>query len=284
MRFENFSGITRSLDIGYPTNVAIVILSGVIVVAGTGFQFLGGVLWFSALFWGIQAGLGVFFAWALARELDPDHDLSAFVAAGLAIVGVAIIGPSNILTTLWLLFLLRLINRSTGLPATGIDSLAILLLAGWLTQSENWIYGLATTLALFLDAWLPQPNTRQWFFGGLALSGTIFWFASTGSLISPTQFSLEFILPVIMISLLFIPVIFAARRLTSLSDRTNAPLNPIRLRATQVIALLAGLQLAFWEALPGWITVLSLWAALLGTSLFRVFFYLKHRQEMRSSP
>jgi hypothetical protein len=83
----------------------------------------------------------VFLAWVLCRELDPDHDLSAFVAVGLALGGLFLWGLTRLVVLLWLILILRVVNRTMGLPAGILDSLAVLGLGIWLSFGGNWGYG-----------------------------------------------------------------------------------------------------------------------------------------------
>ena len=78
------------------------------------------------------AGLTAFGAAAVAKEIDPDHPRSAVLATAVAIPAAWIAMPESLPALLWLLLLLRFINRATGLPPRWSDTLALLLLAGWL--------------------------------------------------------------------------------------------------------------------------------------------------------
>ena len=84
--------VGRAIDLSYPTNRAIAIVTGVVMVGGTLSQLLSEGGWGQSLVSGANAGLSVFLTWALCRELDPDHAVSAFVAVGLALIGL--LGPA----------------------------------------------------------------------------------------------------------------------------------------------------------------------------------------------
>src|SRR5665647_1886883 len=81
MRIERLSSITRSIDLNYPTNRIIVEITLLFLLGTAGFQLILGKAISSALYSGLIAGASVFLAWAFARELDPDNELSAFFAA-----------------------------------------------------------------------------------------------------------------------------------------------------------------------------------------------------------
>lgn len=133
MRIGDVIATIRPIDPSYPTNRAIAALTMAVIVGGIVLQLIVGEGLTQGVSWGISAGLTVFLAWALGRELDPDHDLSAFVAAGLALIGLLLFDLPSLMALLWMLFFLRMVNRTTGLPARILDSLLILGLGSWLT-------------------------------------------------------------------------------------------------------------------------------------------------------
>ena len=65
------------------------------------------------------ASLVVVLSWAIARELDPDYDLSAFVATGLSLVGLIMFGLPKITVLLWILLVARMVNRTRGYRQNG---------------------------------------------------------------------------------------------------------------------------------------------------------------------
>jgi hypothetical protein len=133
--------VGRLIDLRYPTNRAIAIVSFLITPGTALLQRPSGVTWVQNALWGAQAGLSVFLAWVLCRELDPDHDLSAFVAVGLALGGLFLWRLPRLAVLLWLILVLRVINRTSGLTAGILDSLTTLGLGIWLSFGGNWGYG-----------------------------------------------------------------------------------------------------------------------------------------------
>jgi hypothetical protein len=249
----------------------------VVTVGDAIFQLLtGGELIQSAL-WGIAAGFAVFLAWALGRELDPDHDLSAFVAAGWALIGVLFLDLPSIIVLLWILLLVRIVNRTVGLPARIFDSLLMLGLAGWFTLQGSWIVGLMTALAFFLDGQLSPPHRRQLLFAGIAFLVTVISFVLTGGIQGEAKLSFPGLLALLVMSALFVLVIIDSRELRTLSDQTSEPLNPRRAQAAQIIALLTGIQFALWRGDPGLVSLMPLWAAMLGVALYRLFVIIYRR-------
>lgn len=215
--------------------------------------------------------MAVFFAWALCRELDPDHDLSAFVATGLALVGLFFWDLPNLGALLWVLLVVRIVNRTAGLPATALDSLAVLGLGGWLSAQGNWGYGVITTTALFLDSQLVPRNRRQILFAGLGIAITVVAAAMRRAIWGEGGVSPLAGLIGLGISVAFVPVVVGAGQVESVGDETGEVLRPVRVQMGQGLALLAGVEVAFWGGELGLVSMMPLWAAALGGSIFCLF-------------
>lgn len=268
MKLTTFTSIGRPIDPSYPTNRAIGLLAIAVILAGTVFQVLRGVPIVQSGIWGLGAGIAVFLAWAICRELDPDNDLSAFVATGFAIVGLIFGGLPNLGILFWLLLVVRVVNRTTGLPATLIDSLAVVGFGGWLSFREYWAFGIFTAIALFLDYQLPPANRQQNLFAGIsAVIAAVAFFAGGQT---AGEWSLSAGAIATGFSLLFLPVFLGSRRVTTVADESGETLNPVRVQAGQALALSTGIATALWSGEAGLIALLSLWAAVLGAGLYRL--------------
>jgi hypothetical protein len=285
MKLTDVTSLGRPIDPSYRTNRAIAILTVVVVAVSASVQLLSGEGWLASIIWSLGAGFSVFFAWALARELDPDHDLSAFVAAVLMLVGLGVYGLPELLPLLWMLLALRMVNRVVGPPPTLLDSLGELGLGGWLTWRGQWVYGLMTALAFLLDGVLSAPLRHRHSNaipsrGALAFAALSLIATAVILVVSPTGPSLERIgtpaIPAVAIasSLLFLVVILDSRDTRAVSDTTQQPLDPRRVQAGQALALATGLLLAWSKGTPGLAALLPLWGAMAGTGLYRIFVLL----------
>jgi hypothetical protein len=278
MQITRLTAIARPIDPNYPTNLAIAVLAMIVAAAGTIFQLLTGMELIPSAGWGISAGFAAFLAWALSREFDPDHGLSAFVGTGLALLGLWFLDLPNLMTLFWMLVLVRIVNRTSGLPARILDSLLLLGLGSWLTWQGNWGFGLVTALAFFLDSRLPPPHRHHLPFAGLALLVTALLFAVKGSLLGEGKLSVPVLLAVLIASALFVVVILTSRRVRSVGDETGEPLSPKRVQAAQALALATGIQIALWDSTLGMASIMPLWAAILGVSLYRLFAILSRKE------
>ena len=253
MRLNDFTALGRSIDFSFPTNRAIALLVLVTALAGAALHGDAGQ--------GLQDGLAVFFAWALARELDPDHDMSAFVAVAFLLVGLLLWGVP-LQGCFWLLLVIRVVNRTTGLTATPIDSLIVLALA--LTLRQNWGVMAISSVAFGMDAVLAPAPRRQFLFAAVGLGLTVMLVIQNG----PVVFSGAAALFALLLSL---PLLVTSREVTSLTDATDQKMQPLRIRAGLFVAALAGVEMALWSGAPGLLALMPLWAAVLGTATYQIW-------------
>jgi hypothetical protein len=270
MKMSDVTSLGRLPDPRYPTNRAIMALALAFGAAGAIFQWLRGTALVDGVSWGIDAGFAIFLAWALGRELDPDHDLSAFVAAGLALLAVLLIEAPSLMVILWLLLVLRVVNRTVGLPAKPLDSLGVLGFGAWLTWQGDWIVGLVTAGAFLLDGLLSPPLRYHLFVSGLALVATVLLTVFQGGMASGSGPTTAVAISSLAMAGLFLVVIATSRELQAVGDATGEPLHPRRVQAAQILALATALLFAWWAGAAGVLAMLPLWAAMFGVSLYRL--------------
>jgi hypothetical protein len=268
MRLSDISSLVRTIDPKYPTNLAIVSIStitgGIFLIIGL-IQNLG----IQASFYsGVTAGFSVFLTWALSREIDPDHQLSAFVGLGLVLPGLWFLGSPNLLVIFSLLILARIINRSTGQPAKFLDSLLILGLGTLLSFSGYPVYGILIAVALFLDSRLPNPNRRHLYFSVLMAGITlILAFSSELGFPNISIAGNELVL-LSIIGVLYLPLIISSRKSESMCDFTNEYITPVRIQTAQVFLFLSGMIVWLLQGTSGLVSTFPLWCAIVGVSLY----------------
>lgn len=272
---KQISTIGRAVDPAYPTNKAILILTLLGAAAGIGSQLGAGMSLRAAAGWGLGAGMSVFLAWALTRELDPDHEYAAFASAALAFGGIFLWGLPDLGVIFWSLLLIRVVNHTTGHSATGLDTLGVIGISSWLSYRGNPGIGVVTTLALLGDAVLPGGKERQRYLAGLnALVVLLILFLAGGG--GPRS---EFSWAAMGISLagaaLFGWVVGASSSIKSRGDLTGEFLLPDRVQGGQLLALVIALELAGWLGWQGMLAVLPLWAAVGGILAARIYLSLR---------
>lgn len=226
--------------------------------------------WLAAATWAGLAALAVFLAWALCRELDPDRERVAFVAAGVALLGLAVTGLPGIAALFVVLLAIRVLNRTTGVAATPLDALGLLGLALWLALEGSWLYLALAAAALLLDGMLPPRDLRR---AGAGLGAAVLG-ASAIAFIAPQPAPFEpqalALLLGVLLGILFAPALRGVNRLETTADDTAEPLLSVRVQAGQVLALLAGLGLALWRGAEGLAELMPLWAAMLAAGVGRL--------------
>lgn len=267
---NRITSLNRLLDPRYPTNLAIILVAMTAGAAVLFVELISSEDFLPSLIDAVYAGFAVFFAWALSRELDPDHELSAFISALLAFVVFFYLGRSNLLSLLFMLILLRMLVRTVGPPLTLLDSLLILAIGSWLTFEVSWVYGFVAAAGYFLDGFLPNPLRRHYYFAIVLLFAALLSLYVTGFGHIGSEFMKIQTIFVMLTILLFIPFVFSYRTIASTSDRGGLTLSPVRLKSAHVLALFSVLGIWIFEGISANGQLMPLWAALFGVSVFFV--------------
>ena len=268
---QQLTTIARPIDPSYPTNRVIIILTLLVFAGVAGSSLYLGAGLSEAIVSGLVAGAAVFLAWALGRELDPDSEYAAFLPAAICIPLLVVIPAPGLLAPLFLLLLLRVVNRTTGLPAGVLDSAALLLLAGWLVYAGVWIAGPAAVVAFILDWRLQSGNPRQiWFAAGTLLVMLAVMFLNGGfGLAAP---DLPAVSPLYLLvlagPLLFVAVILRGGPLRSPDDRGSEVLNTGRVQAARLLGLFVMVVAVVAGGMEAFALLLSVWAALVGLGIY----------------
>lgn len=263
---EHITSLGRPVDPAWSTNRAIAILTA--LVAGGGFLAWRwtGTPFLSALLSAVFLAIAFFLGWALARELDPDHDLSAFPAAGLALPAAIVLGRPDFAGVLLCLLILRVVNRSVGPAARIFDTLAILGLVGVAAWRGHALLAAGAAVGLALDAWLQPPHRSHLASAGaaLALAGVGFARAAGGGasgIDTLTWAALAATLP-------FLLLVRGSGQPVTAPDRGGPALSGARVRACQILGLAVLLATAVWEGRAGLAALSPLWAGIVGTGLY----------------
>ena len=163
------TSIARPVDPAYPTNRTLLVLLPLLALVSAG---LASATDQPPLAAAINALLTGFVAWALTRELAPDDEAAAFVALGLAFAAHLGTGTNGVLLPFLALVLVRIVNRSTGLPARVADTVAVLGFALWAGQEQPLLLPVAA-IAFALDAVLEGPLRRHYLAAGVSLAAFV---------------------------------------------------------------------------------------------------------------
>ena len=266
---RRFSSLGRPVDPHYPTNRAIATLTLTVAAGGTLVGLLGGTAPPTALIRALAWSIGFFLAWAIAREVDPDHDGSAFVAAGLSLGPLWLYGLPGFAALVLALLALRIVNRSVGPAAKTWDTVLILGLIAWVAWQGHTVIGALGAVALLADALLEPPHRVHLLAAVIAAALLI----AVGSAPDPV-FARQQGMWLWIAVLALVPFLVLIRRSAaprSISDRDARPLRGMRVRTAQGLALAAVIAMLGTEGEAGLAAISSLWAAVAGTGLYALF-------------
>ena len=138
--------------------LALTLFTGIV---GCFWQFMKNVPTETAIYYGIDLGASFFFAWLIAQELDPDRRFGGIIGGLLSVIAMFFFGEGNPLVLLWLLFILRLLNRSSGAQHKIGDNVLILVCAYWLGKEGFWLYPVFTGLAYVVESQIKDGYFRS---------------------------------------------------------------------------------------------------------------------------
>jgi len=267
MRMQKISALSRPLDMNYPDNRLILFLFAVVFVASISVRVFSGDSLIPGLIWSARAALSVFFAWAITKEIDPDNPGSAVIASFLGISVLFFFKGSGLLIAVFLLAILRMVGRTTGVPLTVLDSVLIMLMGTYLVYDGKWAYGILMGIAFFMDATLVEPVRRHLLFGGTAILIGICGLYMNFTLVGFTSEYRYFAL-LVLVPFLIVRIIFAGTP-RSFTDVSGEHLSGERIVGASFLAFFAG-TLALLAGPSEIIATLPLWVAIGGTVLFDI--------------
>ncbi|NJL93948.1 MAG: hypothetical protein HC915_09560 [Anaerolineae bacterium] len=272
LRPQAFTALGRVFDpLTYWTHRVVVVLATVGGLVGLGRGLVDERSLADSLWAGVIGGFTVAAAWAIARELDPDHDPSALVAGGVALLGFAALQ-----TPLWLVGVLaaimlpRVINQSAGVPLFLTDAVflvafcAVLGLLGW------WSWGVLLGVALLANAWLPRSFALGVTFGAVGIIAAVAAAALSDNLsVGIGEGAVGLLVSATVLAYVFIVIPRFPARLASQGDVGEERLLGLRVMVANIFAL----AMLFGIGLQGnrdGLDALPLWAALLGVLVWRL--------------
>lgn len=258
------------MDLSHWPNRLILGLTGAVLVAAFIAWQAGGS---ASLLW---APLNTFAIWALGREIDPDHNWTALVAALAAGVwGLAGLEMTNLFAVIALAVAARLVVNSTGRRPLISDLVALGLYATLISTSPDlWVAGFGLAVAIYVDDRMSgKPTAAGSVTALLAALGS----SGVASLSSAFPQAIPEIRPLFVVAVGTIALIAVVREPTQPTSSVDSPMKTSierpRLHATRslvgvllfVTALLIGP-----DAIAVGPAVLALALALAATELGRI--------------
>jgi hypothetical protein len=239
-----YTSIGRPLDPAWPSNKAVLVLLPLAAVLGAALEWADGGTLGAVLLRALNLVLALFLSWALARELDPDDQTVAYISLAAGVLVGMLLDSPGLLAAIAALGLIRVVNRSTGLPARKSDSMVLVLLTiAVIYWTGSPLFGGVAALAFILDGSLKEPLRHQWVFALVCLGGMVVYLVDhdSGLGLPGTPDSLFEWLSVLFL-LMFALGILLTRRIRSRGDINDRPLLVGRVRGGMAVGLLAALQ------------------------------------------
>ena len=221
-------GLGRPIEFGEKVNKIAMLATIFICVAVTLWKTSSGMDSGEAVMFSMTSGLGFLLSYIIALELDPDRQLGGLIGGALTVLGYYFFGAGNIAVMLWLLFILRMLNRSSGDRHRIGDNVIIIASAVWLGKEGFWVYPLLTGAAYILESQIKGGYFRSLYLAGISLAGLIIAEFSKESVV----LTMDMIVLNCFAIILFLPEIRIAEYTQAKGDKNGKRLIPKRLQAT----------------------------------------------------
>lgn len=212
-----------------------------------------------------SVGLTVFLVWALIRELDPDHPVTALVGAAAAGTLAIVTAASSLITVAIVMVTARIVVRSTGLRPLLSDIAVVGALVGAFSRTPLiWAVGLGLAFGVALDTTLPEPAPQRnvWLAGAIGLAVTLSAVLSGAvRIVWSAPGPVTVTLGIVALALV---TTAPSQEISSVGDYRRTPLHPERLRAARLLAasaltlgtIVGGAAYATM-AWPGWVGLIA---------------------------
>ena len=213
--------------------------------------------------WAFRVGAGLFLAWAIGRELDPDDTMSAGLAS-IIVVPLLALGAPSLGAAAAVLIATRIAVRTTGVSPHLIDGVVLTAFAAYLgSQANAWPALGVLILAVGTDRYAhpPGPVRTLWFAGAMTIAATVtaFVLSDTIDWVQPTI--PEWIVIGATATLGFLAIV-NTRPPVSTADYHPGDLSETRLRFGRVLAVFALVVGVVYVGGPTVADLIPAWAAL----------------------
>jgi hypothetical protein len=263
------SGLARSIHLSHATVRFAAIVTVVVGAAAGAITLALGDGPADAVQMGILAGGAAFIAWALTREIAPDHPITAGAAAVLS-PALLIAGPVDLLVAGLLILPVRIVAGTTGRDLTLIDIGALAVGAAALSFRES---GVAVALLLGLapaaSAWWAR-GSRRLLIGSSCVIATgvvalTLFLADHDPWVAPVGFERGILLGGLAAGLVAAWVVPPVT--SPVDSRKGGRVLTLRIRLARLAALVAGVSTALWAGGTGVMALGPAWVALAVTAV-----------------
>lgn len=221
---------------------------------------------------GVLAGGASFLAWAIGRELDPDHPASAGAAAVTAPF-VLLAGPANLIVTLVLLLSVRAIAGTSGrglapvdLAVLGVGAVAICFRVG------GGAVATVAAVAPGVTAWWHPKSWRMLAVGSFGILAAVvvvsLFAADQDAWMRPAGVERGLLVSGLAAGLIASWIVPPVRSKTD--SRPGGTMLNTRIRLARLTTVTAGTAAVAWAGGPGVVALGPAWVALATTAVWSI--------------
>lgn len=202
-----------------------------------------GMDFYDAAMAGLGDGLVLFLCYMLGRELDPDRSWGGVIGGVLAVVWSLWAGDPNVLVVFLLLFVQRMLNRSSGAMHNILDNVLLLVCAFWLLHEGGWMYPMLLAAAYVVESQVPKGAYYSLYLAAIAMAMLFFGEIDT----TAGVLSIPYIVLGAVAVILFLPMLRMSTLVLRREDRTGVRMDGARLRIANLFFLVAIFFIAFFQ-------------------------------------
>lgn len=262
----SYLGLGRPINFEDPITKSAMICTVVISVVMTLWKHMNGMEVNDAVVAGVGSALGFLLSFMVAQELDPDRQMGGIIGGGLTLVAYYFLGEGNFLVMLWLLFILRMLTRTSGDRHRIADNVIMIGIAAWLGREGYWAYPMLTGAAYVLESQITAGYFRSLYLAGIALACLIFANYSG----SDNALHVYYIYLMAATFILFLPELRTASYVQAKGDKNGLRLLPKRLQSAQGFFLMTGFSLALLHGNSQALSMVPAFMAAIGCGVFMV--------------
>lgn len=270
---REMSSLYRPIDIKTPSNL-IAVGAGIIALAVAALiRLADGDDATAAIIEGVFAGITVFLAWVISREIDPDHQRSGLLTLPVAFGVYLLLGVAALFSIATVIVAARFLNRSVGpAPKPGDAGVLIGVVTLAILFHGHWFLGIVVFVALLFETLLPDSDQKSFLYAGGVALATIVATILTSNLELDWHFDLiPFVVAGIAATLFVVKLVREPRYLQSMCDDGSRVLRWERVIAAQVFVLMAALAGLLFEGEEGIRAIGSAWAAMAAVGAYMIY-------------
>lgn len=272
--FDEYMGLGRQLRFDDDINKLAFVLAlvggvGSVVYKGL-FQGLGSG---DAAMSGLGAFMAFVFSYFIAQELTPDRKWGGIIGGVLTVLGALYFGDGNIAVMMWLLFVLRMLNRSSGDRHRIVDNVIIIGIAMIMGKEGAWLMPLFTAALYVVESQIEEGYFRSLYLAGISCVGMIFADRSgaTNALTS------DYLILMAIAFFLFLPELRLAKTVQAKGDKNGKKLSGQRLFVTQAMFLMVVFGLVLFQGSAMGRSMLPSIMAAIGCGIYLLIYIINNK-------